>query len=190
MQLLLAVMLALSITPALAQDESFPEGRLLLGRRVFQRAEIARMGTQVYNFQVVHFDTEQNATLAISKSIENLERVLDPVELAEVSGPDVHEDSVWVVATVRSQGEEGVVTGLLFRVKATVHLWATVTFFGDSVSELIELSTAFKINVPDEITEDNILTMLPGLDDLPTFGFKLAEEKVEVGDSLATPEPR
>lgn len=179
-----AVLLS-AISPlfALAADD-FTEGELLKASRQFVVAESTLDTPLVYQFVISVIDSETNATRALNETLER-QQISDEsftvISYNVVSGPVLYDESTWFVVRGLSEGVELQFSSVIFRIGSIVELWLVVSAVGFSMATLENLTQSFEVDVPASISQENILSMLPGMTDIPA-GYYLNEETVEPGD--------
>jgi hypothetical protein len=183
---LVVALLSIISSPVQAQTYDFTEGEQIKAVRQFVIAEVSLTDPLVYQFAASQIDTEANATLALNETVESFQSgpgAADVLSFKVVSGPKLYDESVWYVARILSEGTELQMSAVIFRSETLVELWAVISASGSHIGGLEEIAESFEIAFPVDITEENILTLLPGMTDIPA-GYYLNEESVEAGDAV------
>ncbi|MGC4047606.1 MAG: hypothetical protein QM758_27750 [Armatimonas sp.] len=184
---LICVVLLGTTSSAMAQTYDFTEGEQLKASRQFVIAETSLTAPILYQFAVSAIDTESNATLALNETVEGFdskESTIPVTSFKLVSGPKLYDESTWYVATIISEGIELQISAVIFRSGSLVELWSVISASGSHIGSLQTIAETFAVEVPEDITDANILSTLPGMTDIPA-GYYLNEELVEPGDDPA-----
>ncbi len=175
------VLFLLAPDPAATQDATpssgFP-GLIGASQRSYRRGEAQLLGTQIFSFLVLRFDSSDSAEEAMGLVPSRLPIGRDLGSLQPTSAPRLGDDSAGYSGTDES-GNVSVDIGLLvIRVDRDVHAWLAVGFAGNPFRDLVAVADRWADDLPDSSTntdDSDLPSLLPALSALPA-GFVLREE--------------